>query len=350
MTHYLFLALLGALLGLYLAWGVVKLPGEGWQVAAAVPWRKHQDGSWSGVNLTWYGILTANAYLVATVLALVLMGAAGVSLKAVLAQVVLLLACCVPASRLVAQLVEKKANTFTVGGAVFVGTLLAPWLVELVNRLPLADQGSRVSPLVALAAICTAYAFGEGLGRLACVSFGCCYGKPLSSCHPTVSRLLAPWALTFTGKTKKIAYASQLDGVKVVPVQGITYLLYVAAGLVATLLFLRGQYGASFLVALLVTQGWRVLSEFFRDDHRGSGRLSAYQVMGLIGMAYGGWMVYLFRDDLRPLPELGAGLSLLWSPGLLLFLQLLWLVIFLYTGLSRVTAATMSFHVNHDKI
>jgi prolipoprotein diacylglyceryltransferase len=350
MTHYLFLALLGTLLGLYLAWGVVKLPGEGWQVAATVPWRKHQDGSWSGINLTWYGILTANAYLVATALALVLMGAAGVSLKAVLAQVVLLLACCVPASRLVAQLVEKKANTFTVGGAVFVGTLVAPWLVELVNRIPLADQGNRVPPLVALAAICTSYAFGEGLGRLACVSFGCCYGKPLSSCHPTVSRLLGPWALTFTGKTKKIAYASQLDGVQVVPVQGITYLLYVVAGLAATLFFLRGQYGASFLVALLVTQGWRVLSEFLRDDHRGSGRLSAYQVMGLVGMAYGGWMVYLFQDDLRPLPQLGAGLSLLWSPGLLLFLQFLWLVIFLYTGLSRVTASTMSFHVNADKI
>ena len=350
MTHLMFMSALFALSALYLFWGMKKLPGEGWQIAAAVPLRKGDDGSWAGVNLTWYGILTANAYLVATFLALVLMGAAGISLRAVVAMVALLLACCVPASRLVAQVVEKKANTFTVGGAVFVGTLLAPWIVELVNLIPLGDQGTRVPPLAALAAIAIAYAFGEGLGRLACVSFGCCYGKPLSSCHPKVARLVAPVALTFTGKTKKIAYASHLDGVKVLPVQGITYLLYCAAGLAATLFFLRAQYSAAFLVALVVTQGWRVISEFFRDDHRGKGRLSAYQVMGMTGICYGFWTVGHFGGDPSPLPELARGFALLWSPGPLLLLQLLWVVIFLYTGLSRVTAATMSFHVNAEKV
>jgi prolipoprotein diacylglyceryltransferase len=350
MTHTMFISALAVLSALYLYWGMRKLPGEGWQIAAAVPTRKGGDGSWAGVNLTWYGILTANAYLAATFLALVLMVSAGISLQAVLVVVVLLLGCCVPASRLVAQVVEKKANTFTVGGAVFVGTLIAPWIVELVNHLPLGEQGSRVPPLAALAAICIAYAFGEGFGRLACISFGCCYGKPLSACHPKIARLAAPVALTFTGKTKKIAYASGLDGVKVLPVQGITYLLYCSAGLVSTLLFLRAHYSAAFLVALCVTQGWRVISEFFRDDHRGAGRLSAYQVMGLIGIAYGFGMVRLFGDDLAPVPQLASGLAVLWSPGPLLLLQLLWLVIFLYTGLSRVTAATMSFHVNAKKI
>ena len=350
MTHIMFMSVLAALSALYLFWGMKMLPGERWQIAAAVPLRKGGDGSWNGVNLTWYGILTANAYLVATFLALVLMGAAGISLQAVIAVVVLLLACCVPASRLVAQVVEKKANTFTVGGAVFVGTLLAPWIVELVNQIPLGDQGMRVPPLAALAAISIAYAFGEGLGRLACVSFGCCYGKPLSACHPRVARLVAPIALTFTGKTKKIAYASSLDGVKVLPVQGVTYVLYCTAGLASTLLFLSAHYSAAFLVALVVTQGWRVISEFFRDDHRGVGRFSAYQVMGMVSICYGFWMVRLFDGDLSPLPELARGFASLWSPAPLLLLQLLWIVIFLYTGLSRVTAATMSFHVNAEKV
>jgi len=350
MTHLLFMSALAAFATLYLYWGMKMLPGEGWQIAAAVPTRKGSDGFWSGVNLTWYGILTANAYLVATVLALVLMGAAGISLQAVTLTVALLLACCVPASRLVAQIVEKKANTFTVGGAVFVGTLLAPWIVELVNLVPLGDRGLRVPPLAALAAIAIAYAFGEGLGRLACVSFGCCYGKPLSACHPKVARLVAPVALTFTGKTKKIAYASGLDGVKVLPVQGATYLLYCTAGLASTLLFLRGEYSASFLVALGVTQGWRVLSEFFRDDHRGAGRFSAYQVMGVVSICYGVWAARYFADDLAPLPELAHGIASLWNPAPLLLLQLLWVAIFLYTGLSRVTAATMSFHVNAEKV
>ena len=327
MTHTMFMSALLAFSALYLFWGMRVLPGEGWQIAAAVPLRKGGDGSWAGVNLTWYGILTANAYLAATCLALVLMGAAGVSLQAVIAIVALLLACCVPASRLVAQVVEKKANTFTVGGAVFVGTLLAPWIVELVNRIPLGDQGMRVPPLAALAAISIAYAFGEGFGRLACVSFGCCYGKPLSACHPKVARLVAPLALTFTGKTKKIAYASGLDGVKVLPVQGATYVLYCTAGLISTLLFLSARYAAAFLVALAVTQGWRVVSEFFRDDHRGAGRFSAYQVMGVISIGYGIWAVEYFGDYAAPLPELSRGLAGLWSPGPLLLLQLLWVVI-----------------------
>lgn len=350
MTRIVFMSALVVFSALYLFWGMKTLPGERWQFAAAVPLHKGGDGSWAGVNLTWYGILTANAYLVAALLALVLMGAAGVSLRAVMAVVVLLLAFCVPASRFVAQIVEKKKNTFTVGGAVFVGTLLAPWIISLVNRMPLGGQWGTVPALPALAAIAIAYAFGEGLGRLACVSFGCCYGKPLSACHPWLARLVSPVALIFTGKTKKIAYASGLDGVKVLPVQGVTYVLYCSAGLASVLLFLRAQYGAAFLVALCVTQGWRVISEFFRDDHRGAGRFSAYQTMGIVSICYGFWVVRYFGGDPSPLPELAHGFACLWSPAPLLLLQLLWIVIFLYTGLSRVTAATMRFHVNAEKI
>ena len=223
--------------------------------------------------------------LMKVLLALVLLGAAGVSLPATGLLVGLLLVCCVPASRLVAPLVEKKANTFTVGGAVFVGTIIAPFVVELVNLIPLGEHGAPVPVLPALAAFSIAYAFGEGLGRLACVSFGCCYGKPLADCHPRLARLAAPFALVFTGKTKKIAYASGLDGVKVLPVQGFTYLLYTGTGLVAIFLFLRGFYGAAFVVSLGVTQGWRVCSELLRDDYRGAGRFSAYQAMGLLGIA-----------------------------------------------------------------
>jgi hypothetical protein len=181
------------------------------------------------------------------------------------------------------------------------------------------------------------------------VSFGCCYGKPLSHCHPKVARLAAPVALVFTGKTKKISYASGLDGVKVLPVQGITYLLYTASGIASIAMFLCGAYGASFLTSLVVTQAWRVLSEFLRDDYRGAGRFSAYQVMGVVAILYGFWVVHHFVAD-STVPDLSAGLSGFWSPGPLLMLQLIWIGIFLYTGLSRVTAATMSFHVHREKI
>ena len=347
MEQIIFLATLGAACAAYLCWGMRTLPRELWQIAAAIPVRKGEDGSWRGINLTWYGILTANAYLVAVGLALVLLAAAGVPLGATALMVGLLLALCVPASRLVAQIVEGKANTFTVGGAVFVGTLLAPWVVELVNRLRPGEVPVPVLP--ALAAFAIAYAFGEGLGRLACVSFGCCYGKPVSACRPWLARLLSPVAIVFTGSTKKIAYASGLDGVPVLPVQGFTYLLYTVTGILACTLYLRGAYGTAFLTALTVTQAWRVVSEFLREDYRGGGRFSAYQAMGVVAIVYAFWVAGRFGAPASA-PKLLAGLRVLWNPVPLLALQLVWVVIFLYTGLSRVTAATMSFHVHTEKI
>lgn len=349
MSPMVFMALLAGVSAGYLYFGVTTLPKERWQVAAAVPLRKGGDGRWEGVNLTWYGILTANAYVAAVFLALVLMGGAGISLRAIVFLVVLLLAGCVPASRVVAQLVEKKANTFTVGGAVFVGIVIAPWIVEFGNIVPLGDRGTLIPVLPALSAFAIAYAFGEGFGRLACVSFGCCYGKPLSACHPKVARLFAPFALVFTGKTKKIAYASGLDGVKVLPVQVITYLLYTGTGIVSTFLYVRGSYGAAYLMALGVTQGWRVLSEFLREDYRGGGKISVYQVMGAVALGYGVWVVRHFGGD-ESIPELTRGLELVWSLEPLLLMQALWVAIFLYTGLSRVTTARMSFHVEAEEI
>ena len=79
-----------------------------------------------GVNLTWYGLLTGNAYVVSVAVLFILMGAVKVPLAGTALLVTIMLACCVPASRLVARVVEKKAHTFTVGGAVFVGVLIAP--------------------------------------------------------------------------------------------------------------------------------------------------------------------------------------------------------------------------------
>ncbi|MCM0083544.1 prolipoprotein diacylglyceryl transferase [Geomonas sp. Red32] len=349
MTQFTFITLLAFVSALYLYWGIKKLPHERMQIAAAVPLKKDAAGRWQGLNLTWYGILTANAYVAAVVVALVLMRSAGISFNAIAAIVFLLLAVCVPASRLVAQVVEGKRNTFTVGGAVFVGTLVSPWVVELVNQIPVGDGGLLVPVLPALAAISIAYAFGEGYGRLACISFGCCYGKPLSSCRPALARIAAPFALVFTGSTKKIAYASGLEGVKVFPVQVVTYLLYTATGIGATALFLNGYFGGAFLLSLAVTQLWRVASEFLRDDYRGGGRISAYQWMGVIAVVYGCWAVRQFEDGGR-LPDLAAGMDGFWSAGAMLLVQVVWVAIFLYTGLSRVTAATLSFHVKAEKI
>lgn len=104
--------------------------------------------------------------------------------------------------------------------------------------------------LPALAALSIAYAFGEGLGRLACISFGCCYGKPVSLCHPALRRIFEHWSFIFSGKTKGIAYASNLDGEKVIPVQGITAVVYISTALLGVLFFINSLFTSSRLQAV----------------------------------------------------------------------------------------------------
>lgn len=350
MSAVLFLLIATFLLAAYLWWGFRFLPAERWQIFATVPDRKNELGNWQGINFTWYGLLTANAYLVAVAVLLVLLGSVGVPPLATAILAATMLCCCVPASRLVARIVEKKAHTFTVGGAVFVGIIITPLLISLLNRLVGPQLGFQIPVMAAYAAIAIAYAFGEGLGRLACISFGCCYGKPVEPGAGLLSRLFRGRGFTFFGSTKKVAYAGDMEGVEVIPVQALTAVLYTACGLLAMLLFLASHHAAAFLMATTVTQGWRSFSETMRADYRGEGRISAYQIMGIIGVLYAFAMVWLLGSDVSAPAQLAAGLKTLWSPALILFLQGIWCVIFYYTGRSSVTGATLSFHIHHDRI
>jgi len=350
MAEVIFLLVIGLLLGSYLWWGIRTLPQERWQVLASVPVRKKAGGDWSGVNLTWYGLFTANAYAVAMSALFMLMGTVRVPLAGTVALAAIMLFACVPASRLVARVVEKKAHTFTVGGAVFVGVLLAPWIVLLVNRTLGEELSFHISPGAALAAFAIAYTFGEGLGRLACLSFGCCYGKPLTEVPLWLRRMLAGASVSFYGKTKKIAYAGGLEGKRVLPVQALTAAIYTGCGLAATLLFLRGHFVGAFMSAMIVTQGWRVLSEALRADYRGGGKVSAYQVMGVVAIVYGGAAMLLAPGAVPVHPDSSGALAAFAQPAAIFFLQAIWLVIFFYTGRSTVTGATICFHVHQHRI
>jgi hypothetical protein len=340
---------LGLILFAYLFWGFRTLPQERWQFIATLPLVKDADGHWRGVNLTYYGFFSAAAYVVAVVALLTLLGAIGVSSGQILALVVGVLIVCVPASRIVAGIVEKKRHTFSVAAAFFVALFAVPAAVFILNAL--ADDPRHAlpySPVLAAAAI--AYAFGEGLGRLGCISFGCCYGKRLEETSPWVQKLFARWHFVFHGRTKKIAYAGGLDGARVLPVQGLTALLYVAAGLLGFWLFLRGRESIAFVITIAVTQMWRLYSEALRADYRGGGQVSAYQWMAVAGVVYAALAGWLLPAVAHPRPDLFAGVATLWHPGMLLFLQVLWIVIFIYTGRSSVTEARVAVHVCHDRV
>lgn len=350
MSSNAFLLLLSVGCASYLLWGFRTLPREHWQMMAAVPVRRLAEGPWVGVNLTWYGFFSANAYLVAVALFLVLTGALGMTLPALGLFVAGLLGLCIPASRVVARLVEKKAHTMTVGGAVFTGLVASPLVLLASNRLA-AWLGWELLPILpVLAALAVAYAFGEGLGRLACLSFGCCYGKPLKGSPAWLQFLLGRFAMRFFGATKKIAYASTLEGERVLPVQALTALLSVAVGLIGCTLFLTESYGLAYFMVVTVTQLWRVLSEFLRADFRGKGRLTAYQWMGLAGVPYAAALVAAAPLQAAGQPVMQAGLETLWAPGVLLALQGLWLLIFCFTGRSSVTGALLDFHVRQERI
>ncbi len=276
------------------------------------------------------------------------LGSVSIALERGLGMAGLILLVCVPASRAVARIVEKKKYTFTVGGASFVGLVAAPLAIELLNRLP--GEGVRIPAMPVMAALAIAYAFGEGMGRLACISFGCCYGKPVSQAHPLIRGLFERRHFIFRGKTKKIAYAGGMEGREVIPIQAITSVVLVAVGLFGMLLFVRSHMIPAFVLTTMATQGWRLFSETLRADYRGGGELSAYQIMAILSVIYAMALPLILPLSPPLSPDLPAGLAALWSPLALISLQALWLGIFILTGRSMVTGAVLSFHVHEDRI
>jgi hypothetical protein len=123
-----------------------------------------------------------------------------------------------------------------------------------------------------------------------------------------------------------------------------------AAGLAGTVLFLLSHFGAAFLTTVVITQVWRFFSEFLRADFRGHAKISAYQKMNVAAVLYGVALAALAPGAGYTVVDLEAGLRTLWSPAMILFLQCLWVVFFLYTGRSKVTGSTLEFFVRRDRI
>lgn len=335
---------------LLLYWGFRVLPGEKWQILASVPRKKTNQNNWAGLNLTYYGLLIACSYCIGTTITIILLGAVGVPMRVILFIAILVALVCLPASKVIAGLVEKRKHTSTVGGALFVGVLLGPWVIGLGNQILRSWIESDVPVMTVLAVLTIGYAFGEGTGRLACISFGCCYGKPLSQCSQVVQRIFKRFSFIFSGKTKKIAYASGLDGVPVIPIQAITSIIYLCSALLGTYVFLHGHKVQAFLGIMICIQLWRFVSEFFRADYRGRYRISVYQWMSLFIIIYACSLIFYFNESRAFTPDLMAGLNSLWNPALLIFLQVLWLIVFLFTGRSQVTGSIISVHVIEDRI
>lgn len=345
-----FIALLFVSFLFLIRWAFSALPQEGWQIMASVPVFRKENGEWIGMNLTYYGVFVASACVLAVSVFLFLMAAIGFPVRYSLLAVTIVLGICLPASSILARVVEKKRHTLTVGGASFLGILLAPWIMWGVNKLMDSQTSGYAIMVASIAAMSVAYAFGEGIGRMACISFGCCYGKPLRDCPVWIQRLVLGKSFVFAGRTKKISYESGLDGQQVIPIQGMTSVLYVCTGLIGMWLFLKGYFGAALALTMVVTQAWRAFSETLRADYRGDGSISAYQIMALAAIVYVIALMFVIPSWTSAPASLGAGVRAFWDPLVLAFLQLLGIGVFLFVGRSKVTSSTMSFHVLTDRV
>src|SRR5208337_2028615 len=134
MIDVVFVVGLAAMLFGALVWGARTLPAERWQMIAAVPMAKNGNGEWQGLNLTFYGFFSATASTFGVAMAIVLLSSVGMPLLAAASVIATMMAISVPASKLVARLIEGKRNTFTIAGAAFLATLIMPPGLLLAQR------------------------------------------------------------------------------------------------------------------------------------------------------------------------------------------------------------------------
>ena len=139
----LFVACLG-----YLGWGFKNLPEESRQMLAAIPVHKREDGTWTGLNITWYGLLTANAVSASAALFILLNGSLGWNTLNGFLLVAWIMTLALPAARIIARVIERKANTFTTGGAFAVGLAAVDAVAEEQREVRLGAH-HRELPVVA---------------------------------------------------------------------------------------------------------------------------------------------------------------------------------------------------------
>lgn len=350
MHDEIFVSILAFIFAVLFFWAFKRLPREEWQFICSFPSHKTEAGRWRGWNLTYYGLFTALALICALLVFLLMMFSLRTPSAISVFIIAAVLAFCLPASRLTARILEKKKYTLSVGGTFFVGILIAPWIIYAAGILSKKYFAVDLSLLSAITAMIVAYSIGEGLGRLACISFGCCYGKKIDLCSSFVQKMFKKINFTFTGKLKKISYAHQWDGQQVIPVQALTAVIYVFFGLLGMYLYFHGFIVLPLLLNLFVTQIWRILSEFMRADYRGEGKISGYQIMASLSVIYGLFIVYLFRGESTVMPDITLGIKSLWNPFIIIFIFILWATTFIYTGKSKVTDSEIELRIIEKNI
>lgn len=333
-------------------WAFRNLPQERWQFAAVVPLpaASGEDAPWQGINITYYGLISALAYASASGVFVFLAASVQLPLWSTLSCMVALLGVGAPASRHIARWVEGGQANFTLAGALFAGSLVLPVALFAAVRMDSMLGINGFNPQVLVAAAALAYVLGEAIGRLGCLSFGCCYGRPLADVGPLAQSLYGARATVYRGRLKKIAYASNLECTPVVPVQSIASVVLFTLFLAGLWLFWQQEFAASALLALWGSQGWRLFSETLRADYRGGGRITAYQWMAIATCLIVSVTVFAFPAGRASVPHFADGWAGLARIDVLLALQALAISIVLFMGRSQVTGARVHMQLYRDRL
>ncbi len=333
-------------------WAFRHLPSECWQIAVAVPARSRVVGdtgpTWPAVNITFYGVISAIAYMLAMLAFVFLAGAANQPIAAVAIFSMLLLLVGIPASKWVALWVEGVPG-HTIGGALFavvISVLPALWLT---NMLCGAIGVPRAEPDVLLASAAIAYVLGEAIGRLACLSFGCCYGRSIDSATPLQRALYSSTATIYRGRFKKIAYASGLDGRPVIAVQSVACAALFGVFIVSVWFFWKGHVTLSLIIALGLAQLWRAYSETLRADYRGREGFTVYQGMALTGVGLTLLYAWIHNAPASVIPTFVRGLEVVTRIEVLLCTQALAIAILSLMGRSYVTSSRLEYQLHAPK-
>ncbi len=335
-----------------LLWSFRNLPQERWQFAAILPSPNRQlaEHGWTGTNITFYGVISALAYAVATAMFIFLCGSVGQPLWATLTFIIVLLATCIPASKLIAKWVEGGNVNFTVGGAVFAGAVLLPVAVFMARSVAQALGTAHFNATALLASAGLAYVLGEAIGRLGCLSFGCCYGRPISEVGPMERALYGSAATTYRGQLKKISYASNLENTPVVPVQSIASVVLFALFLIGLWLYWQQQFVACALLSVWGSQLWRLYSETLRADYRGGGKFSAYQWMAVATCLIATISIVATTGDASAQPRFALGWFAVSQIEVFIAVQALALGIVWFMGRSQVTGALVNLQLFRERL
>lgn len=345
------LLMLGLAAFIVFRWGFRTLPHEAWQIAIAVPARINgTDGRiWPAINFTFYGLISAVAYGLSVWLFVFLIGAMGQPVVPAVAFASLLLVVGIPASKVVARWVEGIPG-HTIGGAVFAVIISALPAMTATRWLAAAFELPSFNAGIVMAAACISYVLGEAIGRLACLSFGCCYGKPIDDCTSLQKALYSRFTETYRGRFKKISYASGLNDKPVVAVQAIASALLFSIFLLSLWLFWKGQIAASIVASLGLSQLWRTYSEQLRADFRGREGFTLYQAMALAGACLSVVFAWLYGGSNTALSTASAyrGWLAATQAEVIVASQLLAFSIVFYMGRSSVTSSRLELLLHHE--